>query len=160
MIGFDWDESKNRANRRKHGIWFEEARSAFEDPRALLVSDTEHSEDEERVALLGVTAASRLIVVVHCYREGAPSCESFPRDKRATRRRLFMKKEYDFSKTKQLKNPYLGKKMAVGINLSPEVIDYFKELAMETKIPYQKLIDLYLLDCAKKRKKLTLRWVA
>ncbi|HEX4380516.1 MAG TPA: hypothetical protein VH022_10805 [Candidatus Acidoferrum sp.] len=71
-----------------------------------------------------------------------------------------MKKEYDFSKTKQLKNPYLGKKMAVGINLSPEVIDYFKELAMETKIPYQKLIDLYLLDCAKKRKKLTLRWVA
>jgi predicted DNA binding CopG/RHH family protein len=71
-----------------------------------------------------------------------------------------MKKEYDFTKMKQVKNPYLGKKMAVGINLSPEVIDYFKELAAETKIPYQKLIDLYLLDCAKKRKKLTLRWVA
>jgi predicted DNA binding CopG/RHH family protein len=71
-----------------------------------------------------------------------------------------MKKEYDFSKMKQLKNPYLGKKMAVGINLSPQVIDYFKELALETGIPYQKLIDLYLLDCAKKRKKLTLRWVA
>jgi hypothetical protein len=71
-----------------------------------------------------------------------------------------MKKEYDFSKAKQLKNPYIGKKLAVGINLSPEVIDYFKELALETKIPYQKLIDLYLLDCAKKRKKLSLRWVA
>jgi predicted DNA binding CopG/RHH family protein len=71
-----------------------------------------------------------------------------------------MKKEYDFSKMKELKNPYAGKKMAVGINLSPEVIDYFKELALETKIPYQKLIDLYLLDCAKKRKKLSLRWVA
>ena len=71
-----------------------------------------------------------------------------------------MKKEYDFSKMKQLKNPYAGKKLAVGINLSPEVIDYFKELALETKIPYQKLIDLYLLDCAKKRKKLSLRWVA
>ena len=71
-----------------------------------------------------------------------------------------MKKEYDFSKMKQLKNPYAGKKMAVGINLSPEVIDYFKELALETSIPYQKLIDLYLLDCAKKRKKLSLRWVA
>jgi predicted DNA binding CopG/RHH family protein len=71
-----------------------------------------------------------------------------------------MKKEYDFSKAKQLKNPYVGKKMAVGINLSPEVIDYFKELALETGIPYQKLINLYLLDCAKKRKKLTLRWVA
>jgi predicted DNA binding CopG/RHH family protein len=71
-----------------------------------------------------------------------------------------MKKEYDFSKMKQLKNPYLGKKMAVGINLSPEVVDYFKELALETGIPYQKLIDLYLLDCAKKRKKLSMRWVA
>jgi hypothetical protein len=71
-----------------------------------------------------------------------------------------MKKEYDFSKMKELKNPFAGKKMAIGINLSPEVIDYFKELAMETRIPYQKLIDLYLLDCAKKRKKLSLRWVA
>jgi hypothetical protein len=71
-----------------------------------------------------------------------------------------MKKEYDFSKMKELKNPFAGKKLAIGINLSPEVIDYFKELALETKIPYQKLIDLYLLDCAKKRKKLTLRWVA
>jgi predicted DNA binding CopG/RHH family protein len=71
-----------------------------------------------------------------------------------------MRKEYDFSKMKELKNLYAGKKMAVGINLSPEVIDYFKEMATETGIPYQKLIDLYLLDCAKKRKKLSMRWVA
>ena len=71
-----------------------------------------------------------------------------------------MRKEYDFSKMKQLKNPFAGKQMAIGITLSPEVIDYFKELALETKIPYQKLIDLYLLDCAKKRKRLSLRWVA
>ena len=71
-----------------------------------------------------------------------------------------MRKEYDFSKMKELKNRYAGKKMAVGINLSPEVIDYFKEMATETGIPYQKLIDLYLLDCAKKRKRLSMRWVA
>jgi predicted DNA binding CopG/RHH family protein len=71
-----------------------------------------------------------------------------------------MKKEYNFSKLKELKNPHAGKKMAVGINLSPEVVDYFKGLADETGLPYQKLIDLYLLDCAKKRKKLTLKWVA
>jgi len=43
-----------------------------------------------------------------------------------------MKKEYDFSKMKELKNPYAGKKQAVGINLSPEVVDYFKGLADET----------------------------
>ena len=71
-----------------------------------------------------------------------------------------MKKEYDFSKLKEVKNPYPGKKTAVGINLSTEVLDYFKELADETGLPYQKLIDLYLLDCAKKRKKLNLKWVA
>jgi predicted DNA binding CopG/RHH family protein len=71
-----------------------------------------------------------------------------------------MKKAYDFSKLKAIKNPYAGKKKAVGINLSPQVVDYFKGLAEETGLPYQKLIDLYLLDCAKKRKKLTMRWVA
>jgi uncharacterized protein len=69
MIRFEWDENKNRANRKKHGIWFEEATSAFADPRALLVSDTAHSGEEERVALLGITAASRLVVVIHCYRQ-------------------------------------------------------------------------------------------
>jgi hypothetical protein len=51
-------------------------------------------------------------------------------------------------------------KKAVGINFSPEVIDCFKELADETGLPYQKLIDLYLLDCAKRRRKLSLKWVA
>jgi len=71
-----------------------------------------------------------------------------------------MKKEYNFSKMKELKNPYTGKKQAVGINLSPQVVDYFKALADETGLPYQKLIDLYLLDCAKKRKRLKLEWVA
>ena len=71
-----------------------------------------------------------------------------------------MKKEYDFSKMRELKNPYRGKKQAVGINLSPEVVDYFKRLADATGLPYQKLIDLYLLDCARKRKKLTMKWAA
>jgi predicted DNA binding CopG/RHH family protein len=71
-----------------------------------------------------------------------------------------MKKQYDFSKLKEVKNPYAGKKKAVGINLSPEVVDYFKKLAAETGLPYQKLIDLYLLDCAKRRRKLSLKWVA
>lgn len=59
-----------------------------------------------------------------------------------------------------LRHPPPWQKKAVGINLSPEVLDYFKRLARETALPYQKLIDLYLLDCAKKRKKLTMKWVA
>ena len=46
---------------------------------------------------------------------------------------------------------------AVGINLSQEVVDYFKGLVKERGLPFQKLIDLYVLDCAKKRKKLTMK---
>jgi len=61
---------------------------------------------------------------------------------------------------KERKNPYAGKNKASGINLGPEVVDYFKGLAEETGLPCQKLIDLHLLDCGKKRKKLTRRWVA
>ncbi len=72
-----------------------------------------------------------------------------------------MKKEYNFSKMKQVDNPYLGqKKKAVGINLSPAVIDYFKRLSDDTGVPYQKLIDLYLLDCVKHKKKLSFKWTA
>ena len=61
---------------------------------------------------------------------------------------------------KEIKNPYLGKKKAIGINLSPQVIDYFKTIAHESGISYQRLIDLYLLDCVKRRKKPLLKWAA
>ena len=71
-----------------------------------------------------------------------------------------MNKEYDFSKLKKIRNPYARKKKAVGINLSPQVVDYFEELASEMGLPYQKLIDLYLLDCAKRRRKPSLKWMA
>jgi hypothetical protein len=72
-----------------------------------------------------------------------------------------MKKEYDLPKMKEVKNPYpKQKKKLVGINLSPVVIDYFKRLAEDSEIPYQKLIDLYLLDCVKHKRKLSLKWVA
>ena len=73
---------------------------------------------------------------------------------------MTMKREYDFSKMREIKNPYAGKKKAVGINLDPKVIDYFKKMAGETGIPYQRLIDLYLLDCVRHRRKLSLKWVA
>lgn len=69
-----------------------------------------------------------------------------------------MKKEYDLSKMKAQKNPYARKRKAVGINLSHEVIDYFKKLSEETGVAYQKLIDLYLLDCVKNKKKLSMKW--
>lgn len=70
-----------------------------------------------------------------------------------------MKKEYDFSKMKEVKNPYpQKKKKAVGINLSPAVIDYFKKMSEDTGVAYQQLIDFYLLDCVKNKKKLSMKW--
>jgi predicted DNA binding CopG/RHH family protein len=71
-----------------------------------------------------------------------------------------MKKEYDFSKMKAQKNPYASKKKAVGINLSSDVIDYFKDLSEKHGIPYQTLIDLYLRDCVKQKKKPKFDWAA
>src|SRR5258708_16912484 len=68
MLRFDWDERKNRRNRTKHGVWFEEAQSVFNDPYGRLFYDPEHSEAEDRFVLLGVSAAARILVVVHCYR--------------------------------------------------------------------------------------------
>ena len=64
-------------------------------------------------------------------------------------------------KMKLEKNPYASKaKKAVGIKLSAEVIDYFKKLSLENGVPYQRLIDMYLLDCARKKRKLTMKWSA
>ncbi len=68
-----------------------------------------------------------------------------------------MKKEYDFSKS--IKNPYAKHlKKQVTLRLGIEVVDYFKELADETGVPYQSLINLYLQDCATSHKKLKLKW--
>ena len=64
-----------------------------------------------------------------------------------------MKKEYDFSKAK--KNPYIGKlKKQITININEEVLTYFKNMSEETGIPYQNLINLFLLDCVNNKKTL------
>ena len=70
-----------------------------------------------------------------------------------------MRKEYDFSKAR--KNPYAKKlKKQVTIRLEPEVIDYFKDLALDNGIPYQTLINLYLRDCAVNERKLHTKWAS
>lgn len=68
-----------------------------------------------------------------------------------------MRKEYDFSNARR--NPYASRlKKQVTIRLDETTIDYFKDLAEETGIPYQTLINLYLRDCAASRKKPSLEW--
>ncbi len=68
LLCFEWDERKAGSNARKHGVTFEEARSVFADERAKLIDDPDHSEDEDRFVLLGVSSALRLLLVCHCYR--------------------------------------------------------------------------------------------
>lgn len=69
MIKFEWDEDKNKANRKKHGIWFEEALSVFDDIHGRLFLDSEHSNHEDRFILIGHNSSSKLLVVVHCHRD-------------------------------------------------------------------------------------------
>lgn len=66
---FEWDEHKNTINQKKHGVSFEEAETVFYDENALLVSDPDHSLDEDRFILLGFSFRARLLIVCHCYRK-------------------------------------------------------------------------------------------
>lgn len=66
---FSWDGAKDRANRRKHGISFEEAVTVFDDAHALGTYDPSHSEDEDRFYLVGMSSRLRLLLICHCYRE-------------------------------------------------------------------------------------------
>ncbi len=68
-ISFDWDPAKARSNQRKHGVSFIEASSAFFDENGVLIHDPDHSEQEDRYLLLGMSAKLRLVVVSHTYRE-------------------------------------------------------------------------------------------
>jgi len=69
-ISFIWDEKKAKDNFEKHKISFKEAQTVFSDPNARMIFDTEHSIDEERFILLGISSGLKLLVVCHCYREG------------------------------------------------------------------------------------------
>lgn len=68
-IEFEWDKKKDKANTKKHGVSFEEARTAFYDEYAIQFFDPEHSEDEERFLLLGSSFNLKTLVVCHCFRE-------------------------------------------------------------------------------------------
>jgi len=68
-IQFKWDENKNRKNKREHGVSFEEAQTVFLDENAIRFFDPDHSGEEDRFIMLGVSFKLRVLVVCHCYRE-------------------------------------------------------------------------------------------
>ena len=68
-LRYEWDERKNRSNQRKHRVAFEEARTAFLDESARLIADPDHSAEENRFILVGLSIRLRLLVIHYCYRE-------------------------------------------------------------------------------------------
>lgn len=68
-ISFTWDQQKATENIIKHKISFEEAQTVFTDPNARMIFDPDHSDQEDRFIILGVSSALRLLVFCHCYRE-------------------------------------------------------------------------------------------
>ncbi|MDE7018884.1 MAG: BrnT family toxin [Lachnospiraceae bacterium] len=67
-INFEWDENKNQINKTKHGVGFEEAATVFYDDDAIVFDDPEHSMEEERFLILGISKHENLCIVSHCYR--------------------------------------------------------------------------------------------
>jgi uncharacterized protein len=69
VLQFEWDESKNKNNHKKHDIWFEEAQQVFNDPLALRYFDSTHSEDEDRFLMIGESEPNRALLVVFCEKD-------------------------------------------------------------------------------------------
>jgi uncharacterized protein len=67
-LRFEWDAAKAPENERRHGVTFDEAVTIFCDEQALLIDDPDHSHDEERFILLGLSETVRVLLVVHVYR--------------------------------------------------------------------------------------------
>lgn len=68
-LKFSWDALKNKTNQKKHGVSFEEAQTIFFDENALEYFDPDHSEDEDRFLMLGLSYRMRVLVASYCYRK-------------------------------------------------------------------------------------------
>ena len=68
-IKFTWDDKKSKSNAKKHGVSFEEAQSVFLDENAIEFFDDDHSNEEDRFLMLGISCNLRILLVCHCYRE-------------------------------------------------------------------------------------------
>src|SRR6202011_4442756 len=108
MLRFEWAERKNRGNRAKHGVWFEEAQSAFRDPHARLFPDPEHSSEEDRFILIGVSSTARPLVVVHCYEESDSAMGIISARKATKKEFIFYEKGICFFQAERTEEPVFG----------------------------------------------------
>jgi len=84
---FDWNPAKNKSNIKKHGVNFEEAETVFQDEMALELFDDEHSEDEDRYIIIGISSKTRELMVCHCYRDNGDVIRIFSA-RRATKNEI------------------------------------------------------------------------
>jgi len=109
----------------EHGIGFDEACCVFSDADGLLIADPDNSGKEERFLLLGMS-----------YRWRARTVRA----------------QYDFSAASR--NPYVSQvRKTISIRLDERALGYFKDLGQETGVPYQSLINMYLMECAAEGKR-------
>ena len=165
-IRFIWDGNKNELNKAKHKLSFEEAKEVFEDENGILFDDPDHSYEEDRFLIIGSIKSSKICIVSHCYKdsENVIRINISKRGNKERKENIFggvsaMREEYDINNLNPRKNPYAKKvKKQITINISTEAIEYFKSQSAKNGIPYQTLIDLYLVDCANNKKTLNLSW--
>ncbi len=208
-IRFRWSEKKNTANRQKYGVSFDEAKSVFQDPKALIVPDPDHPGEEDRFLILGFQAERNLLIVCQYAEESdteirivsareatkkesrryaagvlgltaektpestaerpaeptverpaEPTVERPPEPEPETIPQSASEPAVTAAPEKAAarKPDAANTKKQITINLNASTVEYFKKEAGETGIPYQTLINLYLTDCAVKKKKLELNW--
>lgn len=161
-IVFEWDADKAISNLKKHQVSFEEAQSVFQDPNALLIADPDHSIEEDRFILLGISKETKILVVCHCIVAMMKLYGLFQQEKQQSPNQnnmkgVYMRDEYDFSNA--IKNPYVAKnKQQITIRLDQQIIDYFKNMSEETGMPYQNIINYYLLQCVKEEKQMVIQF--
>ena len=93
MLKFEWHKDKARANLKKHGVSFEEARSVFYDDLAVQFYDEDHAEAEDRFLLLGMSSEAQLLLVCHCERAGGEVSRSSASRKATPRERTYYRGE-------------------------------------------------------------------
>jgi uncharacterized DUF497 family protein len=91
MIKFEWHPTKSSANLRKHNVSFEEAQTVFYDEYAFQFFDEEHSADENRFLLLGMSVQAKLLIVCHCERQDGEVIRIISARKATKRESVFYK---------------------------------------------------------------------
>ena len=119
----------------------------------------EHSIDEDRFLLLGMSETAKVCIVCHCYRESDTVIRIISARQATRKEEQRYVRGYDIDKLNPRPNPYAKElKKQITIKIAPSIIDYLKSESQETGIPYQTLINLYLADCVKSKRKLEIAW--